>query len=218
MKHSKSLILGVACSLMIVLLGMSSCAKSTSDQQAPNAVEIWEAYNAVDLFPALDAINETTMESEQPLHSILHGLTTPEGTIIGVAFYNDTAAINEVLQSEYAKSLLPEDLCMAWTKEMKPGTGIHGLIALKPNNGGPLYAENIIKDVVVEDYYGPVVTIIPTEEGLAKVEELEEAYGDRLYLVIHGAPCMLAKENGKIYVTVMFEEQEEAEEFAKTIK
>ena len=220
MKHPHSLILGAICFVMISLIGMSSCAKNSSEEQAQSTLEFWDTYEAATLLPVMEAIDEATAEEyDNPLRVMLSGMTEPQGPVVGCAFYNDTAKINAIFQSESAKSLLPEDIRFAWTGYAPPRSSIYPLIALKAHDGGPLLAENIVKDAMVEDSeWGLAVAVIPTEEGAAKLKELDEAYPEKIYLVIEGAVYPIVKQEGKYLIPGIFEDEVAAEEFAKKIK
>ena len=149
MKHGKFLSFGAICFSMIALFSMSSCAKeSLKDNQV---LEIYETYDAAQFVPILEAVDESTIGLERQFGEMLSGIGEWYGPEVGVAFYNDTAAINAILNTEAVKAMLPEDLRFAWTAyASSPRSGIYKLIALKTTNGQAAMHGELLKDVEVE--------------------------------------------------------------------
>ena len=205
---------------MAISLSMTSCAKSSDENKTESAIEFWDSYEASELLPIMEAIDEATAELyDNPLGVMLSGMTEAQGPVVGFAFYNDTAKINAILLSDAAKAVLPKDVRFAWTGYAPPRGSIYPLIALKAHDGGPLMAQNIVGEVLVEQsQYGPAVAIIPTEEAAAEMKTLEQEYPEKIFLVIRGAVYPMEKSEGKYLIPGIFEDDAEAEAFAKTIQ
>ena len=220
MKTSKFFIFGAVCSLIISLFTMSSCAKSSNDQQTKSTVEFWEMYDAATLLPVMEAIDEATAELyDNPLGVMLSGMTEVQGPVVGKAFYNDTAAINAILHSDAAKAVLPDDVRFAWTGYAPPRGSFYHLVAVKVHGDGPLLAEPIMKDAKVEDTpWGLSVAIIPTEEGTAKLKDLYEQYPDKLLLIIEGNVYPIVPICDELIIPGNFADEEEAKALLEIIK
>ena len=137
MKHSKSIFAAVLCAAVVCLFGMSSCAKSSNDNKAEEQAEEQvmevnsiEFYDVAELLPIFEAIDESTVGMERQLGEMLSGIGELNSPAVGTAFYNDTAAINAILNSNAAQALLPKDISFLWEPYNDRGS-FYVLIALK---------------------------------------------------------------------------------------
>ena len=242
MKRSTFFIFGVICSLMISFIGMTSCAKSSTEEQSEEQsekqckkqcekpakhgiLEIWEVYDPELLKPALEAVNEMTEEDETPLHVILSYYYS-YGASVGQAFYHDTIRINEILNSKEAKALFPEDIRFVWTKHpINPRGGFYQLIALQAKDGGPAMYGDLIKDAYVEEAsYGEWAVTCEFNETAAKdFQDLTRYNVNRnLAVVIDGKvycyPHVMDEiSGGKCQISAPFEDEDEALQLAKRL-
>ena len=224
---------------MISFIGMTSCAKSSTSEQSEEQsekqcekpakhgiLEIWEVYDPSILKDALEAVNEMTEEDETPLHVILSYYYS-YGASVGQAFYNDTARINEILNSKEAKALFPEDIRFVWTKHpINPRGGFHQLIALQAKHGGPAMCGDLIKDASVEEMesYGEWAINITFNEKAAKdFQDLtRDNIGRTIAFVIDGKVYCYPRVMdeiavGKCQIWAPFEDEEEALQLAKRL-
>ena len=121
MKRSTSLFAAVLGAAVIGLFGLSSCAKSSNEkpaeEQAPSqemGLCSVELYDVAELLPVFEAIDESTIGMERQLGEMLSGIGELNSPAVGTAFYNDTAAINAILNGEKAQALLPSDIAFSW--------------------------------------------------------------------------------------------------------
>ena len=224
MKHSKFFLVGVLGSLMITLFAMSSCVKEP--QKDNQVLEIYETYDANQFLPIMEAIDEGTIGMERQFGELLSGIGYSYGPEVGVAFYNDTAAVNAILNAETSKALLPEDVRFAWTAFTdSPRSGLYRLIALKTTNGKPAMYGDLLQDAQVEkDLYCAYPSILLTfnEQAAAQWAELTLSnVGRTLALVVEGKvysyPTVRDQITcGKSQIVGPFED-EEAEELANKL-
>ena len=137
MKYSKSIFAAVLCAAVMCLAGMSSCTKAQSENQSEEQTEAQEVttqsvepYNAAELVPIFEAIDEATVGMDRQLGEMLSGIGEMNSPAVGRAFYNDTAAINAILNGEKAQALLPSDIAFSWEPYNDRGS-FYVLVALK---------------------------------------------------------------------------------------
>ena len=119
------------------------------------------------------------IKKENPLLSMLHPQQGNAGCVVGYALATDTAEINQILNSEIAKQILPTDLVLKWdVKGLKGQDNVFRLYALKKGPKGKATMEG---DVITEahddfDNLGhPSVSMNMNTEGARKWAALTEA-------------------------------------------
>lgn len=112
------------------------------------------------------------IKAEHPLLALLNQqLSRPDNCILGIVQARDTAAVNAMLHSEAAKSILPSDLVLAWS--VKPLTekgmpkGYFELYALKSTNGKPALGGDVVSDAKDEydQFHRPCVSMTMNSQG-----------------------------------------------------
>lgn len=93
----------------------------------------------------------------------------PTNCVVGYAIAKDTAAINAMVNSEAAKSILPADLKLAWGVKNASGmkANVFELYALRANNGQPSMQGDVIayaKDEFDQNHR-PIVSMTMTTSG-----------------------------------------------------
>ncbi len=90
--------------------------------------------------------------------------------VVGYVSASDTAAVNAIIHSPIAKTILPADLKLAWT--VKPETAQNGhevfqLIALRTVNGQPVLNGDVVTRATSEfdNLQGQVVSMTMNDEG-----------------------------------------------------
>lgn len=93
----------------------------------------------------------------------------PTNCVVGYAIAKDTAAINAMVNSEAAKSILPADLKLAWGVKNASGmkANVFELYALRANNGQPSMQGDVIADAKDEfdQNHRPIVSMTMTTSG-----------------------------------------------------
>lgn len=93
----------------------------------------------------------------------------PTNSVVGYAIAKDTAAINAMVNSEAAKSILPADLKLAWGVKNASGmkANVFELYALRANNGQPSMQGDVIADAKDEfdQNHRPIVSMTMTTSG-----------------------------------------------------
>jgi SecD/SecF fusion protein len=97
-------------------------------------------------------------------------MTGPGSPIVGYATANDTAAVNAIIRSAVAKTILPGDLKLAWTvKPMKSENGqeVFQMIALRTVNGQPVLNGDVVTRATSEfdNMQGQIVSMNMNDEG-----------------------------------------------------
>ncbi len=122
--------------------------EATAAEATEEKVEEVVAENTVDQILAADSTlaqeTKTTEElrAEALKHNPLLVLLNYDGNnyrgpVIGTVLHSDTAAVNAMLNSQQAKSILPRDLKLCWTvKAIDPAETLFQLVALKDVNRG----------------------------------------------------------------------------------
>lgn len=94
----------------------------------------------------------------------------PGSPILGYVSAGDTAAVNAIINSPVAKTILPADLKMAWTvkgDKMQDGREAFQLIALRTVNGQPVLNGDVVTRATSEfdNLQGQVVSMTMNDEG-----------------------------------------------------
>jgi SecD/SecF fusion protein len=153
--------------ILIELPGVKEPERVKKLLQGSANLEFWETYELAEILPVLAQINEaTTVYEENDSTEVAKEVNTANslfaklqpsvaqtgqptaGPVIGSAHYVDTATVMSILNSDYAKSLLPRDLKLAWTvKAIDAAESQYQLIALKSRaDGTPALEGDVITD------------------------------------------------------------------------
>ena len=94
----------------------------------------------------------------------------PGSVVVGYVGVGDTAAVNAIIQSSIAKTILPADLKLAWTvkpEKMQAGHEAFQLIALRTVNGQPVLNGDVVTRATSEfdNLQGQVVSMTMNDEG-----------------------------------------------------
>jgi len=94
----------------------------------------------------------------------------PSSPVLGYVGATDTAAVNAIINSPLAKTILPADLKMAWTvkpEKMQGGHEAFQLVALKTLNGQPVLNGDVVTRATSEfdNMQGQVVSMTMNDEG-----------------------------------------------------
>ena len=90
--------------------------------------------------------------------------------VVGYVGIGDTAAVNRILHSQVAKTILPADLKLAWTvkpEKMQGGHEAFQLVALRTVNGQPVLNGDVVTRATSEfdNLQGQVVSMTMNDEG-----------------------------------------------------
>ncbi len=162
--------------ILVELPGVKEPERVRKLLQGSANLEFWETYNLSEFYSRLanansvlarieattdtvatEEVDSTAMEAEMwkkqnPLFSILQPNVSQngvaQGPAVGLAHYNDTAAINKYLAMREVKELLPANIMFKWSvKAVDQRELYYQLIALKATNGGrPPLAGDVITD------------------------------------------------------------------------
>ena len=94
----------------------------------------------------------------------------PGSPVLGYVGATDTAAVNAIINSPIAKTILPADLKMAWTvkpEKMQGGHEAFQLVALRTVNGQPVLNGDVVTRATSEydNLQGQVVSMTMNDEG-----------------------------------------------------
>jgi len=94
----------------------------------------------------------------------------PSSPVLGYVGATDTAAVNAIINSPLAKTILPADLKMAWTvkpEKMQGGHEAFQLVALRTINGQPVLNGDVVTRATSEfdNMQGQVVSMTMNDEG-----------------------------------------------------
>ena len=94
----------------------------------------------------------------------------PGSPVLGYVAVGDTAAVNAIINSPIAKTILPADLKLAWTvkpEKMQGGHEVFQLIALRTVNGQPVLNGDVVTRATSEfdNLQGQVVSMTMNDEG-----------------------------------------------------
>ena len=193
--YSASDILPALVSLDSKLATIAKENKAASEVATEKAVE-----NNVDVEAALagDTADKATADAkvENPLFALLapNQRGDMHRSVVGVAHYSDTAAINAILASAEAKRLLPNDLRLLWSVDaMNKATGnnVYELYAVKStlrNGRAALEGDVIVEAADSYDQYGaPCVTMSMNTDGSRRWAQLtKNNIGKSIAVVLDG--------------------------------
>ena len=193
--YSASDILPALVSLDSKLATIAKENKAASEVATEEAVE-----NNVDVEAALagDTADKATADAkvENPLFALLapNQRGDMHRSVVGVAHYSDTAAINAILASAEAKRLLPNDLRLLWSVDaMNKATGnnVYELYAVKStlrNGRAALEGDVIVEAADSYDQYGaPCVTMSMNTDGSRRWAQLtKNNIGKSIAVVLDG--------------------------------
>ena len=94
----------------------------------------------------------------------------PGSPVLGYVAAGDTAAVNAIINSPVAKTILPADLKLAWTvkgEKMQNGHEAFQLVALRTVNGQPVLNGDVVTRATSEfdNLQGQVVSMTMNDEG-----------------------------------------------------
>ena len=162
--------------IMVEMPGIKEPERVRKLLQGSANLEFWETYTLDKINAALQSINEigtasdSTQQQKQsgkPLFQMLSQQNTnPQGCIVGYAAPKDTAAIDNIIYSEAAKSKLPADLVLHWSVKPEMGQAF-ALYALRSNGGQPALQGDVIADAKddFDQYHRPIVSMTMTNDG-----------------------------------------------------
>ncbi len=197
--------------------------KEANDSVAPDSTLVANASKAVAADSAATAAN--TVEGKT-LASMLWSNGQVGGPAVGLVNVQDTAAVNRILESSYAKQLLPTNLKCAWSvKSIDPKGRYFQLVALKTQNGKPRLGGDVVKDAS-SDYdqmQGYVVSMTMNNEGSRRWAQItQENIGKQVAIVldnqVYSFPTVNSViEGGRSQITGNFT-PEEAGDLANVLK
>ena len=180
--------------IMVEMPGIKEPERVRKLLQGSANLEFWETYTlgeTMSSFTALDkrlagadakdsaaadstkakAAKAKSAAEQHPLFSkliMMQGMQ-PTNCVVGYAIAKDTAAINAMVNSEAAKSILPADLKLAWGVKNASGmkANVFELYALRANNGQPSMQGDVIADAKDEfdQNHRPIVSMTMTTSG-----------------------------------------------------
>lgn len=138
------------------------------------AADTTKALAAADTKAAAADSTKAAAKAGSEQHPLLSKLAqiqgmSPAGCVVGFAVAADTAAINAIINSEVAKTVLPADLQLAWG--VKAAQGMKGnvfeLYALRKVGGQPSMQGDVIADAKddFDQNHQPIVSMTMTTNG-----------------------------------------------------
>lgn len=180
--------------IMVEMPGIKEPERVRKLLQGSANLEFWETYTLGETMPSLTALDKRlagadakdsaaadstkakaakakSAAEQHPLFSkliMMQGMQ-PTNCVVGYAIAKDTAAINAMVNSEAAKSILPADLKLAWGVKNASGmkANVFELYALRANNGLPSMQGDVIADAKDEfdQNHRPIVSMTMTTSG-----------------------------------------------------
>ena len=180
--------------IMVEMPGIKEPERVRKLLQGSANLEFWETYTLGETMSSLTALDKRlagadakdsaaadstkakaakakSAAEQHPLFSkliMMQGMQ-PTNCVVGYAIAKDTAAINAMVNSEAAKSILPADLKLAWGVKNASGmkANVFELYALRANNGLPSMQGDVIayaKDEFDQNHR-PIVSMTMTTSG-----------------------------------------------------
>lgn len=180
--------------IMVEMPGIKEPERVRKLLQGSANLEFWETYTLGETMSSLTALDKRlagadakdsaaadstkakaakakSAAEQHPLFSkliMIQGMQ-PTNCVVGYAIAKDTAAINAMVNSEAAKSILPADLKLAWGVKSASGmkANVFELYALRANNGQPSMQGDVIataKDEFNQNHH-PIVSMTMTTSG-----------------------------------------------------
>lgn len=180
--------------IMVEMPGIKEPERVRKLLQGSANLEFWETYTLGETMSSLTALDKRlagadakdsaaadstkakaakakSAAEQHPLFSkliMMQGMQ-PTNCVVGYAIAKDTAAINAMVNSEAAKSILPADLELAWGVKNASGmkANVFELYALRANNGQPSMQGDVIADAKDEfdQNHRPIVSMTMTTSG-----------------------------------------------------
>lgn len=180
--------------IMVEMPGIKEPERVRKLLQGSANLEFWETYTLGETMSSLTALDKRlagadakdsaaadstkakaakakSAAEQHPLFSkliMMQGMQ-PTNCVVGYAIAKDTAAINAMVNSEAAKSILPADLKLAWGVKNASGmkANVFELYALRANNGLPSMQGDVIADAKDEfdQNHRPIVSMTMTTSG-----------------------------------------------------
>lgn len=180
--------------IMVEMPGIKEPERVRKLLQGSANLEFWETYTFGETMSSLTALDKRlagadakdsaaadstkakaakakSAAEQHPLFSkliMMQGMQ-PTNCVVGYAIAKDTAAINAMVNSEAAKSILPADLKLAWGVKNASGmkANVFELYALRANNGQPSMQGDVIADAKDEfdQNHRPIVSMTMTTSG-----------------------------------------------------
>ena len=180
--------------IMVEMPGIKEPERVRKLLQGSANLEFWETYTLGETMSSLTALDKRlagadakdsaaadstkakaakakSAAEQHPLFSkliMMQGMQ-PNNCVVGYAIAKDTAAINAMVNSEAAKSILPADLKLAWGVKNASGmkANVFELYALRANNGQPSMQGDVIADAKDEfdQNHRPIVSMTMTTSG-----------------------------------------------------
>ena len=180
--------------IMVEMPGIKEPERVRELLQGSANLEFWETYTLGETMSSLTALDKRlagadakdsaaadstkakaakakSAAEQHPLFSkliMMQGMQ-PTNCVVGYAIAKDTAAINAMVNSEAAKSILPADLKLAWGVKNASGmkANVFELYALRANNGQPSMQGDVIADAKDEfdQNHRPIVSMTMTTSG-----------------------------------------------------
>ena len=166
--------------IMVEMPGIKEPERVRKLLQGSANLEFWETYTLGETMSSLTALDkrlagadakDSAAAEQHPLFSkliMMQGMQ-PTNCVVGYAIAKDTAAINAMVNSEAAKSILPADLKLAWGVKNASGmkANVFELYALRANNGLPSMQGDVIADAKDEfdQNHRPIVSMTMTTSG-----------------------------------------------------
>ena len=128
------------------------------------------------------------------------GATSPVVGYVGIA---DTAAVNKIIHSPIAKTILPADLKLAWTvkPEVAGGHETFQLVALRTVNGQPVLNGDVVTRASSEfdQMQGQVVSMTMNDEGARQWSRITgQNIGKAIAIVLDDQVYSFPNVNGQI--------------------
>jgi SecD/SecF fusion protein len=124
--------------------------------------------------------------------------------IVGYVAVSDTAAVNKIIHSAVAKSILPADLKLAWTvkpEKAQNGHEIFQLIALRTINNQPVLTGDVVTRATSEfdNLQGQVVSMTMNDEGARNWSRITgQNIGKAIAIVLDDQVYSFPNVNGQI--------------------
>lgn len=180
--------------IMVEMPGIKEPERVRKLLQGSANLEFWETYTLGETMSSLTALDKRlagadakdsaaadstkakaakakSAAEQHPLFSkliMMQGMQ-PTNCVVGYAIAKDTAAINAMVNSEAAKSILPADLKLTWGVKNASGmkANVFELYALRANNGQPSMQGDVIADAKDEfdQNHRPIVSMTMTTSG-----------------------------------------------------
>ncbi len=180
--------------IMVEMPGIKEPERVRKLLQGSANLEFWETYTLSEVMPALTTLDkrlaggseatDTTAAADSTKaaakqgaaeqHPLLAKLVQIQGMqanscVVGYAQAKDTAAVNAMIHSEAAQSILPADLRLAWGVKNAEGmkANVFELYALRAINNEPSMQGDVIADAKDEfdQHHNPIVSMTMTQSG-----------------------------------------------------